>query len=331
MSRTIERLIQKANKKIQLLPWKSIFQRLPGISVILLILISTIGPFVTPTLFSLVYLLLLIINLENSIKTAFSVYKISNLVKVHSCTDWVKKYCEETGARHAGDLVDGYDVTFDDVHHVIILPNYKEDGNTLKETLNNLASHCRALTSYTVCLAMEQAEGPLCEEKARLIITQYSSSFKDVVYTIHPCNIEGEVRGKSSNVAWASREMTNYFGIHKGHVVMTVMDADTAFAEDYFMAINHYFAVEKKGTRDEMMFCAPTLFDRNANDVPLLVRVNDVLWSIAVISNMYPSSAVKIPCSAYSVSMALAEKVKFWDSGPDAIGEDLHMYLKCFF
>ena len=99
---------------------------------------------------------------------------------------------------------------------------------------------------------MEQAEGPLCEEKAKQLINLYSASFKDIVYTIHPTNIEGEVRGKSSNVAWASKEMSKYFGKHKNHLVMTVMDSDTAFAEDYFMAINHYFAITHKDIREEI-------------------------------------------------------------------------------
>ncbi|KAK9312344.1 hypothetical protein V1524DRAFT_439590 [Lipomyces starkeyi] len=29
--------------------------------------------------------------------------------------------------------------------------------------------------------------------------------------------------------------------------------------------------------------------------------------------------------------MTLARYVDFWDTGREAIGEDLHMYLKCFF
>lgn len=56
-----------------------------------------------------------------------------------------------------------------------------------------------------------------------------------------------------------------------------------------------------------------------------------MFWSLGVISNLYKSSPVKIPCSAYSVSMSLAISVNFWDAGPEAIGEDMHMYLKCFF
>jgi hypothetical protein len=56
-----------------------------------------------------------------------------------------------------------------------------------------------------------------------------------------------------------------------------------------------------------------------------------MFWSMGVMSNMYPTSPIKIPSSAYSVSMNLAVGVKFWDAGPEAIGEDMHMYLKCFF
>lgn len=48
-------------------------------------------------------------------------------------------------------------------------------------------------------------------------------------------------------------------------------------------------------------------------------------------SNLYKGSPVKLPCSAYTVSMDLAVSVNFWDAGEEAIGEDLHMYLKCFF
>ena len=48
-------------------------------------------------------------------------------------------------------------------------------------------------------------------------------------------------------------------------------------------------------------------------------------------ANLYEQSKIKIPCSAYSLSMDLAISVNFWDAGAEAIGEDLHMYLKCLF
>jgi Glycosyl transferase family group 2 len=54
-------------------------------------------------------------------------------------------------------------------------------------------------------------------------------------------------------------------------------------------------------------------------------------WSLGVLSYMIPQSPVTAPCSAYSISSTLAHTVGGWDAGPSAIGEDYHMYLKCFF
>ena len=46
---------------------------------------------------------------------------------------------------------------------------------------------------------------------------------------------------------------------------------------------------------------------------------------------MYSGSTVCIPTSVYSIPMPLVEYVGGWDVGAGAIGEDMHMYLKCFF
>jgi Glycosyl transferase family group 2 len=56
-----------------------------------------------------------------------------------------------------------------------------------------------------------------------------------------------------------------------------------------------------------------------------------MLWSAAVMSNLYHSSPIKVPCSAYSMSVQLAHGVGYWDTDSHSIGEDMHMYLKCFF
>lgn len=80
-----------------------------------------------------------------------------------------------------------------------------------------------------------------------------------------------------------------------------------------------------------MSFVAPICFDRNAHDVPVAVRVTDIMWALAGLSSIYPGSGAKIPTSAYSISMALCANVGFHDAGPQAIGEDMHMYIKCLF
>lgn len=79
------------------------------------------------------------------------------------------------------------------------------------------------------------------------------------------------------------------------------------------------------------MYVPPIVFDRNLQHVPLPVRTADLMWAGAGLSSLYEGSTVCIPTSVYSLPMTLVEHVGGWDTGPGAIGEDLHMFLKCFF
>lgn len=73
------------------------------------------------------------------------------------------------------------------------------------------------------------------------------------------------------------------------------------------------------------------MFDRNLHRVPLPVRGADIMWAGAGISSLYTGSKVCIPTSVYSLPLSLLAQVGGWDTGPGAIGEDMHMYLKLFF
>lgn len=55
------------------------------------------------------------------------------------------------------------------------------------------------------------------------------------------------------------------------------------------------------------------------------------MWALAGLSSIYTGSGAKIPTSAYSLSLSLASNVGFHDAGPQAIGEDMHMFIKCLF
>ncbi|KAE8349682.1 glycosyl transferase family group 2-domain-containing protein [Aspergillus coremiiformis] len=220
-----------------------------------------------------------------------------------------------------------------EVIHAIILPNYKEENNTLRTTLNVLASHPRARSQYEVYLAMEQKEiGAF--EKAETLSSTYEKSFRCIHSTFHPAGLPGEIAGKSSNVAFAAQHIAQ---VHRAalisgacNVIVTVMDADTHLWQDYFTEIRrlHYTYVEEA---ERTLYCCPIIFDRNAHEVPILVRCADLLWSFAGLSTMYPGSTVSIPTSVYSLPLSLVERVGGWDSDPTAIGEDMHMMLKCYF
>ena len=63
----------------------------------------------------------------------------------------------------------------------------------------------------------------------------------------------------------------------------------------------------------------------------MAVRFADFMWNGACMSGTYPGSIIGPPTSSYTIPLKLADAVGGWDAGPEAIGEDLHMYVKCFF
>jgi hypothetical protein len=106
--------------------------------------------------------------------------------------------------------------------------------------------------------------------------------------------------------------------------------ADSHLSANFFASLTSMHLAYPE-TASTTLYSAPIIFDRNANDVPAIVRVADILWSAAGMSGLYRGSSICPPTSVYSVPLVLVDRVGGWDSDSEAIGEDLHMYLKCFF
>lgn len=115
------------------------------------------------------------------------------------------------------------------------------------------------------------------------------------------------------------------------NVLVTVMDADTHLWQDYFTELRRLHTTHPSQTADLTLYTCPIIFDRNAHESPILVRCADLLWAFAGLSTMYPGTRISIPTSVYSLPLSLVERVGGWDSDPTAIGEDMHMLLKCYF
>ncbi|KAJ3498558.1 hypothetical protein NLG97_g1018 [Lecanicillium saksenae] len=216
------------------------------------------------------------------------------------------------------------------VIHAIIIPNYKEEIDTLRESLDVLASHPHAALTYDVYLGMEQREAK-GESKAMELIQQFGRKFRRMDYTLHPGDIPGEAAGKGSNMAWAAKKLSEKYSMKaRNNVVITSMDSDSHLAAKYFSEITNMH-LSHPDTALSTVYAAPIIFDRNAHNVPALVRTADVLWCAAGMSGLYNGSVLSPPTSVYSVPLGLVDRVGGWDTDAEAIGEDLHMFVKCFF
>lgn len=109
---------------------------------------------------------------------------------------------------------------------------------------------------------MEQSENE-SPEKASFLISKYTDQFFIITATFHPKGLTGEIRGKSSNTAWAAKQILQECDQQAiKYQVFTVMDADTCFAADYFQAVSYYYSTATEQERSVMFFSTPTLFDR---------------------------------------------------------------------
>lgn len=220
--------------------------------------------------------------------------------------------------------------TADSVIHAIIIPNYKEEIDTLRESLEVLACHPHAAMTYDIYLGMEQREVK-GESKALELIQEFGRKFRRMDYTTHPGDIPGEAAGKGSNMAWAAKKLSEKYSTKtRNNVVITSMDADSHLASKYFAQVTNMH-LSNPDTALNTLYAAPIIFDRNAHNVPALVRTADVLWCAAGMSGLYNGSVLSPPTSVYSVPLALVDRVGGWDTDAEAIGEDLHMFVKCFF
>jgi hypothetical protein len=218
----------------------------------------------------------------------------------------------------------------EDVHHVVLVPNYNEPLEVLSRTLSRLAEQHDARHRLTVVLAMEESDHS-APEKARALKAKFAGQFARLLVTFHPAGLPGEVAGKGSNQAWAARvakaELVDRAGIPLAHLTLTSCDADSLLHPNYFACLSRLFAADPD--RYRRFWQAPIYFHNNVWQIPAPVRLLASFSSATQLARLVSPLAQPLPLSTYSLSFKLADEVGYWD--PAVVSEDWHMYLRCFF
>ena len=242
-------------------------------------------------------------------------------IKAWEATDWYTRYLHDA---RPGAL------DWDDVHHVVIIPNYKEDVAVLKDTLNNLKQQYQAAERMTVVLAMEAAEAGSIE-KGQCLQTEYTGCFANIFFTVHPRGLPGEMQCKSANQAWAARwvkrRLVDELGYSMDHILVTTMDADTLWHRDYFYALTYLFAVHPD--RYLRFWQAPIRYHTNIWAISPPMRLVNAYASAFELAYLAAPWWVPMPMSSYTLSLRLLDSSGYWD--PDVIADEWHMFIKAYF
>ena len=222
-------------------------------------------------------------------------------------------------------------------YYAFVIPNYKEPFEVLHRTLERLASHPGAAERYIVVLAMEVREGVDGLVKVRSLARAFPSAFYAFTSSTHTLGA-AECPGKASNATAGGRELTRLCAglrIAPSNVVVTVLDADSLISDRYVLRLDGLICEARSRGDEPSVSCrifAPYMTFCNADEetIPWMVRLVDAAWSFFLLYQLARPLQVRMPVACYSMSLALLERIGYWEVGECGIGEDAHTALKAF-
>lgn len=294
---------------------------LPGSLAWTIILAPAIGGLIIPNVIAYLIIAFLAYWFYKSFKSAFYSFKGYFIVKEWETIKWHKKWKKEKTAAS---------LDWDDVKHVVIIPNYNESEEILSKALQAFAKQKQIdKNSLFVFLAMEaRAEGS--KKRAANLIKKYKDKFGLLTTTFHPDNILGEIKGKASNEAWSAKEAKKILdkkGIPLEHVTVTSCDADAQFHPKYFASLTYHFAINPN--RYLRFWQSPIFWYNNLHRVPFPIKMIAVIGHAIHLSDLQEASRLIFNYSCYSLSFKLLHSVGYWHT--DIIPEDWHLFLQTFF
>ncbi len=293
---------------------RRLLEILPGFFSWMLILFPLWGSFAIPYFVAYFILFFDVYWLYKSFSVAVTSFIASNRIKADESKNWLEK---------ASVLSD-----FEKVNHIIIIPNFKENVNKLRDTIKAVANQTFPTKRIFIILAMEEREQD-AKQKVNILIKEFNETFGQIFATYHP-DIEGEVKGKSSNEAYAGRQAYRQL-IKKGLIdidfaTISSVDADSIFDRQYFSYLTHSFLTDEK--RYNKFWQSANVNYNNFWKIPAPTRI------IAFFGNIWRMAVLVqhdklVSNSTYSLSFKLLKRVDYWDV--DVIPEDYRIFFKTFY
>jgi hypothetical protein len=256
------------------------------------------------------YWLLKVIYLFSHLRPAF--LKMRANMKI----DWLEKLkSEKPGA-------------WEKIRHLVIFPVLNEPHEIVRQGFLNLKDSNYPKEKIIVVLATEEKGGKEDREIALKIKDEFGAVFKDVLITVHPAGIPGELAGKGSNETWAAREVQKRIidpsGTPYEDILVSIFDMDTRTGLDYFGILTHTFL--NAPHRDRSSYQPVPVYMNNIHDAPFFARLigfSSTFWQL--MQEARPEQLVSF--SSHSMPWKALTEVGFWET--DLVSEDSRIFFQC--
>lgn len=296
---------------------KRALEILPGFVSWSLILFPVWGSFLLPTGVAYYVITFAVYWLYRSIMLATLSVIAHFKIQASSKFDWV------------ADLEKNFPKKWHSIHHIIIIPTYKEPISTLRNTLDALSKQSFPLQNLHIMLSFEEREGETAINRAEKLTKEYKNTFGDLWTTYHP-DIEGEIKGKSSNTCWGAKQakamLVDQRGMNIEKITITSEDADAKFHHHYFANLTFSFLSSEKPFN--RIWQGGIVFYNNIWQVPSPVRVMASVFSVTQMYILMRKDRL-VNFSTYSTSLKHVDDIGYWDT--DVIPEDYRLFFKSYF
>ena len=289
------------------------YEMIPGIAVWGTLVLAIALSFVAP---HTAMVLVIIFDLYWLVRVFYYVYNVLaawRALRGSLATDWPKLLEETPGG--------------DDIWHLVLLPNCAEPLGVMEETFASLAATHYRKDRIIVALAGEEREGAAFKEKAEHIREQYGSTFKELLVTVHPDELPGEIKGKGANAAWAGKKAQAYLDaqhISYDNVILSYFDIDTCVHPNYFAALTTTFL--KNPNRLRSSYQPVALYNNNIWESSAIMRVaafGTTFWLFTELARPHRLFTF----SSHAMPFRALVDVGFWQR--DVVTDDTRIFLQC--
>jgi hypothetical protein len=216
---------------------------------------------------------------------------------------------------------------YQEYYHLIFLPTYKEPSNIVELPFKALCESQYDLKKFIIVLAGEERDQEHFLKVAEEMKQKYADKFFDMLVTIHPKNIPGELPGKGSNTHHAGKEaqkLIDKLGFSYDKVIVSNFDIDTCVHPQYFACLTYKYLTHPNPTRASYQPIA--MYNNNVWESNAVVRVvasSTTFWLFTDLAR--PERLFTF--SSHSMSFQALVDVGFWDN--TIVTEDSRIFLQC--
>jgi len=211
------------------------------------------------------------------------------------------------------------------IHHLIILPFYKESLSTIRSTFQAVVNSTYPKDKMIVVLAIEERAGQRAAKVAQIIKKEFGQQFYQFLITTHPKDIVGELAGKGANATWAARQVKkkiiDHLKISYQDIIVSCFDIDTQVYPQYFSVLTYYYLTVKNPTR--VSYQPIPVYNNNIWQASCLSRVvatSGTFWQM--MQQMRPERLSTF--SSQSISFQTLVEVDFWPT--NMVSEDSRIF-----